>query len=189
MEHHPFLELPTYGVNCILLGSFSCLKNGSYGEWFYLGSGKSNFWSLIEAVYEQKLPTKADKVELMRSHGVWITDVAKVIERKKENHGCLDANLKIIEYNTEMLQQVLSEQPVTSILCTSAWVAELFVKKVQPLLKLDKPVPPVVKLPSPSPMADQAIRANEEYKRLVGEGAIAKPWDFRLVKFREALPR
>jgi uncharacterized protein YqcC (DUF446 family) len=189
MEQHPFIELPDYQVSHILLGSFSCLKNGQYGEWFYLGSGKSNFWRLMENVYEQPVPTKADKVALVRKQGIWITDIAKTIERKKEDHGCLDANLRILEYNTEMIQQVLNEHPVKSILCTSAWVAELFVKKMQPLLAKGTPIPEVIKLPSPSPMADQAIRANADYKAVLAQNPDFTPWAFRLEKFKASLPK
>lgn len=188
MEQHPFIQLPTHDVKHILLGSFPCLKNGQYGDWFYLGSGRSNFWRLMEAVYETPIPTKADKEALMQSHSIWITDVAKSIERTKEDHGCLDNNLRIVEYNLEMLQTVLNEYDVQSILCTSAWVTDLFNKKMLPKMTLTKPAPAVIKLPSPSPMADQAIRANAEYKELVAENPKFTPWDYRLKKFRAALP-
>lgn len=187
-EQHPFIELPDYPVRHILLGSFPCLKNGQYGDWFYLGSGRSNFWRLIEAVYAQPLPTKADKANLMRQRGIWITDIARVIERKKEDHGCLDNNLRIVDYNNDMLQTVLNEHSIHSILCTSSWVAEVFTKKIAPKLQLNQSLPEVIKLPSPSPMADQAIRANAEYKELVAADPQFSPWDYRLKKFKAALP-
>jgi hypothetical protein len=124
----------------------------------------------------------------MREKQIWITDVAKSIERTKEDHGCLDNNLRILEYNTEMLQTVLSEHEVESILCTSVFVADVFNKKIAPKLALTRAVPPVIKLPSPSPMADQAIRANAEYKELLAERGTFSTFDFRLHKFRSHMP-
>lgn len=188
-EKHPFIELPDYEVKHILLGSFSCLKNGSYGEWFYLGSGRSNFWRLIEQVYDTKLPTTADKKQLMRDKKIWITDVAAEIYRTKEEHGCLDNNLKIVKYNTEMIQEVLDKNQVTNVLCTSAWVTDLYLKKVVPQLKATANMPEAVKLPSPSPMADQAIRANAEFKELAANNIDFTPLSYRLLKFRAAFPQ
>jgi hypothetical protein len=188
IEEHPFIALPeNFLVKKIILGSFSCLKNGQYGDWFYLGSGKSNFWTLIDAVFETKTTTRVEKETLMQQNNIWITDVAKSIQRTKEQHGCLDTNLKIVEFNTEMLEKVLNEQDVTVILCTSVWVADLFNKKIAPKLTLSKPLPSVIKLPSPSPMADQSIRANAEFKEMQVQNSALSTWDYRLVKFKEQL--
>jgi hypothetical protein len=181
----PFIELPNYPVKKIILGSFSCLKNGSYGEWFYLGSGKSNFWHLMEKTFEINMLTIADKKNLMKENQIWITDVATEIIRKKENHGCLDTNLKIITYNINFIQEVLNQNPIEKVLCTSAWVAELWTKKLLPQLTCEQNID-LIKLPSPSPMANQAIRANTEYKNLVAEDSNFNPFQFRLKKYKEA---
>jgi len=184
IENHPFIELPNYKVNQIILGSFSCLKNGSYGEWFYLGSGKSNFWNLIEKTFDKSLPTTKDKKDLMKEKKIWITDAATQIIRKKENHGCLDSNLKIVEYNIDFIQKVLDTNTIEKVLCTSAWVAELWEKKITPKLTFSQKIG-LIRLPSPSPMADQAIRGNNDYKKLVEQDATFNPFKFRLKKFKE----
>ncbi len=190
IEEHPFIALPeNFAVKKIMLGSFSCLKNGQYGDWFYLGSGKSNFWTLIDAVFDTKTNTRAEKETLMQQNNIWITDVAKSIQRTKEQHGCLDTNLKIVDFNTEMLETVLNTHDVEVVLCTSVWVADLFTKKIVPKLTLSKPLPEVIKLPSPSPMADQSIRSNAEFKDMQALNPTLKTWDYRLVKFKEQLAK
>lgn len=184
IENHPFIELPDYKADTIILGSFACLKNDSYGEWFYLASGKSNFWRLIEKTFDKTLPTTQDKKDLMKEKQIWITDVATQAIRKKENHSCLDTNLKILEYNIDFIQEVLNTNTIEKVLCTSVWVAELWEKKITLKLTFSQKID-LIRLPSPSPMADRAIRRNDEYKKLVEQDATFNPFQFRLKKFKE----
>ncbi|MCU0439817.1 MAG: hypothetical protein MUC49_18155 [Raineya sp.] len=186
IENHPFIKLPDYKVDKIILGSFACLKKGSYGEWFYLASGKSHFWRLIEKTFEKVLPTTQEKKDLMKEKQIWLTDVATQAIRKKENHGCLDTNLKIIKYNINFIQKVFDSNHIEKVLCTSVWVAELWEKKITPKLSLSQDLE-LIRLPSPSPMADRAIRNNDEYKKLLETDKNFNTFQFRLQKFKEGL--
>lgn len=185
IENHPFIEIPNYKADTIILGSFPCLKNGGYGNWFYLASGKSHFWNLIEKTFDKTLPTIQDKKDLMKEKQIWITDVATQVIRKKEKHGCLDSNLKIVAYNIDLIQQVLDTNPIKKILCTSSWVTTLWEKKITPKLAFTQEVK-LIRLPSPSPMADYAIRNSEEYKKMLEQDTTFNSFKFRLKKFKES---
>ena len=75
-EIHPFEAFVPVNANYLLLGSFPC-KNveGDYGQWFYCGSGRNLFWSLLEEVYQTSLSTLEEKKQLLTQLGIAITDI------------------------------------------------------------------------------------------------------------------
>ena len=90
----------------LLIGSFPCFNSEDYGDWFYSGSGKSDFGNLMSAVFGTLNLTKENKWEISEKNDIAITDIASKVERTKNN--CSDANLKIAEVNTVGINKCLA---------------------------------------------------------------------------------
>lgn len=190
-EKHPFEAFVPKQARYLLLGSFPCNRNlrgdkePAYGEWFYCGSGKSAFWSIMELVYEADLPTgdRHSKEELLTKYGIAITDIALEIERKKPD--CLDNNLKILAYNTQAIQEILQNNPIEAIFFTSRFVEKAYIKHIQP----KGSTIPLVYLLSPSPAADMGLRASADFKEFIAQNPNKKLLDFRVAYYQERLPK
>ncbi len=190
LEKHPFEAFIPAQAKYLLLGSFPCNRNlrtdenPAYGEWFYCGSGKSAFWSIMELVYACDLPTgdRASKEALLAKYGIAITDIALEIERKKPD--CLDTSLKILAYQTETIQAILKNNPIEKIFFTSRFVEKAFVKHILP----KESAVELVYLISPSPAADMGLRASAEFKDFVTLHPDKKLLDFRVAYYQERLP-
>ncbi len=190
-EIHPFTSFVPTHTKYLLLGSFPCNRNlrtdgasPAYGEWFYCGSGKSAFWSIMENVYACNLPAgeREPKAQLLEKYGIAITDIALEIERKKTD--CLDDNLKILTYNTTAIQDILANNPIEKIFFTSRFVEKLFIKHIQPK---DSTIA-LEYLISPSPAADMGLRSRADFKEFIIQNPDKKLLDFRVAYYKERLP-
>lgn len=177
-EKHPFGVYIPSKPRILILGSFPCLHNGSYGDWFYSGSGKSDFWDLLTETFNLPSKTKEQKEFICDKHNIAITDIASKIRRKKGN--CSDSNLEIIEINhTGIIECV--DAGIETILCTSKFVFNLYNKHI------DKNQVPVKAIPAPSRAANLYIASTDEYKVLVARNQIASMHEFKLLKYKQAL--
>lgn len=191
MEKHPFGSFVPAQAQYLLLGSFPCNRNlrkdeaPAYGEWFYCGSGRSAFWGIMEKVYEVSLPTgdQQAKAQLMEKYGIAITDIALEIERKKND--CLDDSLKILAYNTQVIQDILLNNPIQKIFFTSRFVEKLYIKHIQPAGSTI----PLEYLVSPSPAADMGLRMRADFKDFIAQYPDKKLLDFRVAFYSERLPQ
>ncbi|TAF63322.1 MAG: uracil-DNA glycosylase family protein [Cytophagales bacterium] len=192
IEIHPFDAFVPQNAKMLILGSFPCnrnLKNTSatqpeYGEWFYLGSGKSNFWRIMENIYEAtpNLQQRSAKEALLQQNQIALADIALRIERKQNN--CLDTSLRVLEYNTKAIIEILSQQPIEKVACNSRWVEKWYLKNIQPaFLHI-----PVVYLLSPSPAADASIRRRADFKQFISQNPAKNLLDFRIHYYKERLP-
>jgi G:T/U-mismatch repair DNA glycosylase len=190
IERHPFGYFVPQQAKYLLLGSFPCNRNlrndqdPAFGEWFYCGSGKSAFWGIMELVFDTPLPAgdRAAKEQLMEKYGIAITDIALEIERKKND--CLDASLKILEYNTEVIQDILKNNPIETIFFTSRYVEKAYIKHIKPKDSTCK----LEYLVSPSPAADMGLRTSEDFKNFIAQNPDKKLLDFRVAFYKERLP-
>lgn len=122
--------------------------------------------------------TLGEKKILCEHHGIALTDIAYRIERKANN--CADANLRILEINHTGIIACLAAQPHT-IYFTSRFVERHFLKHY--------PQPPCEThvLLSPSPAANRHLASLVEYKQLRAAQHINSPYEYRRLKYRQAL--
>src|SRR6266404_3198084 len=109
IEIHPFLYFSPKKAKYLLLGSF---PGKDPGNWFY-GTKRTQFWSILEAVYGRKLHTKAQKEKLFTELKLAISDVIYSAERKNNNN--LDNNLINIIFNTTLIGQILRKNKMEKI--------------------------------------------------------------------------
>ncbi|MBC3538365.1 hypothetical protein ACFSC6_08465 [Rufibacter sediminis] len=178
IEEHPFGYYLPENADKLLIGSFPCHNGKDYGDWFYSGSGKSDFWKLMSDVFGMPCFTKDNKTEICLKHGIAITDIASKIERTKGN--CSDSNLKIVEVNTAGINSCLKAN-IKVIYFTSKFVERHFSRNF-PEVKIPSSV-----LLSPSPAANVYIAGLPEYKDLLNRKEVSSPYDFRLLKYQDSL--
>jgi G:T/U-mismatch repair DNA glycosylase len=178
IETNPFRFFIPKHPQKLIIGSFPCRKNNAYGDWFYSGSGKNHFWTLLSEVTGMPARNRKEKIELCETHGIALTDIAYRIERK--NNNCSDANLRIIELNKKGIDRCLATG-VPHVFFTSRFVQNHF----DLLYPAHSCV--TVLLPSPSPAANMHIGGLAEYKQLKQAGKLRNPFDYRLMKYRELL--
>lgn len=180
-ETHPFSHYIPPKATKLIIGSFPCINTqGSYGEWFYCGSGKNLFWQLLSEVFEMPINSLDEKKALCQKAEIALTDIAYQIRRKKNN--CSDANLQILEYNTKAIEKCLiADIDIQSIYFTSLFVKKHFEKAFKGISL------PSFVLPSPSPSANIYIGGLEEYKQLKEKQIVESTYDYRLIKYRELL--
>lgn len=160
----------------LIIGSFACYNGTDYGDWFYSGSGKNYFWKLLSDVFGMPATNRGEKEQLCEEHGIALTDIGKRIKRLEGN--CSDTNLHILEYNTENLRLCLASG-IKKIFFTSRFVEAGFIK-----LFPDHNYPTSL-LPSPSPAANRHIGGLQEYKKMVSDGVINSPYQYRLLKYKQ----
>jgi G:T/U-mismatch repair DNA glycosylase len=194
IEKHPFGSFAPLNARYLLLGSFPCnrhLRLGDaqpeYGEWFYCGSGKSAFWTIIERVYNRQLPPGARQVkaQLFEEIGMAITDIALEIERKKPD--CLDNSLVIKQYNTEAIAKIFRDRQIEKVFFTSRFVETQFIKRIQK--HLDTKGFLAEYLISPSPAANKSIMSRVDYQEFIAKYPGKSLTDFRVDYYKERLPK
>lgn len=178
IEVHPFQPFSPKGATTLILGSFPCFNGINYGDWFYSGSGKSDFWSLLSKVFNSTVDSLEQKQQLCSKNGISITDIAYKIERTKGN--CSDSNLRIVEYNRKGLQTCLTES-IKKILCTSKFVEEHF-KKLFPDINIMTQT-----LLSPSPAVNRYIAGLSDYKTKIIKKEIASVYNYKLENYKRLL--
>lgn len=177
IEQHPFGHYLPVGAHTLVMGSFPCFNGRDYGDWFYGGSGKNLFWSLLSDVFDQPARTKDEKIALCDREGLALTDIAGTIIRTHNN--CSDANLHIIAINQASIDTCL-EAGIKRIIFTSRFVFRTF-SRHYPLNSLSTDV-----LLSPSPAANRHIACLPEYRQLLGAQEVSSLFEYRLLKYRQA---
>lgn len=177
-EVHPFGDFIPNEPDKLIIGSFPCYNGNNYGDWFYCGSGKNEFWKLLSKIYKMPINCKKELQELSSNNGIAITDIANTIERT--NDDCKDSSIKIIEYNKKGIEKCLKFN-IKRIFFTSKYVEKHF-KEIFPDVKI-----PSFILLSPSPSANIYIASIEEYKSMIQNNEITSPFDYRLIKYKKLL--
>lgn len=177
-ETNPFLSfIPTHAEK-LIIGSFPCFNGKDYGDWYYSGSGRNYFWQLLSEITGLTATTRSEKTALCEKHHIALSDIALRVKRKAGN--CSDANLHILEYNQQGLDDCL-QQPLKSIFFTSRFVESEF-KRLYPQNKTN-----TFLLPSPSPAANRHIGGLDAYKTMKAEGVLDNPYQFRLLVYKKLL--
>jgi hypoxanthine-DNA glycosylase len=177
IEQHPFHYFLPQHTQRLIIGSFPCFNGRDYGDWFYSGSGRNEFWRLLGDVFNMPTHTLGDKKNLCERHGIALTDIAYRIERKSNN--CADANLRILDINHTGIIACLAAQP-RIIYFTSRFVERHFLKHYP------QPHCETCVLLSPSPAANRHLASLVEYKQLRATQCINSPYEFRQRKYRQA---
>ena len=178
IETHPFAPFCPETATTLILGSFPCFNGADYGDWFYCGSGKNEFWRLLSDTFGLPVETLEQKRKLCLQNGLSLIDVAYRIIRKKNN--CSDANLTIVEHNKDGILKCLTPK-ISRVLFTSRFVEKEF-KKIFPDFAL-----PTAVLLSPSPAANTYIASLADYKIKRERGEIGSTYGYRLADYRMKL--
>jgi hypoxanthine-DNA glycosylase len=173
IETHPFDDFAPQEAQYLILGSFTG-KQATQGfpeydpgyDWYY-GTPRNQFWRILEAVYDHKLPDKQSKQALFTQEGIAITDIIHQCERKKGNN--LDGNLTNIVYNVAGIANILDTHSIRKIFFTSRFVENQFKRAFKEMIDRH-PEYELVTLPSPSP----------RYARMSLEQ--------KIIKYKELLP-
>lgn len=154
LETHPYGNFVPQNARFLILGSFPAKDSF---DWFY-GSKRSQFWKILEKVYNINLPDKKSKKNLLSSLQIAMSDIIFSCDRTKNSS--LDMNLKNIELN---IAEILSKNKIQKIYFTSRFVENKFKKYFS--YKNEE----LITLPSPSPR--YAMLTKEEkvkiYKKLL----------------------
>jgi hypoxanthine-DNA glycosylase len=175
IETHPFEPYNSEDATTLIIGSFPCFNGENYGEWFYSGSGRSDFWKLLSETFNMPVDNLEQKQELCSQNKIAITDVAYKIERTKNN--CSDSNLKIVEYNKDGILKCLTPN-IKKIFCTSKFVEKHF-KSILPDLNI-----PTYTLLPPSPAANRYVASLSDYKSKKLKNEISSVYNFKLLNYR-----
>ncbi len=143
-ESHPFVRFPDKDNNAskLILGSFPPNKFTDYTERktrcdidFFYGSKDNSFWELFISATGLKFRWPDDFEELKDWFAVnrWvISDIVRITTRKKDS--AIDSDLCPVEWNTHIINDILQNNPIQSILFTSNWVKKNFDNNVKPYL-------------------------------------------------------
>lgn len=178
IETHPFEPFCPENANTLILGSFPCFNGLDYGDWFYCGSGKSEFWRLLSDTFQLPVASLEQKKTLAIRQKIALSDVAYRIVRTKNN--CSDSNLKILENNKAGIEACLGAK-VSKVLFTSRFVEREF-GKMFPELIISSSV-----LLSPSPAANTYIASLSDYKVKRINGEINSVYEYRLADYKRQL--
>ena len=135
-ETHPYLKAGNIkGSTKLILGSFpvyACtnpdskekltIRNTEGTVRFFYGSCKSRFWGLYHQYIDNNVTVPVKKkiaIDSLKKHKIAISDTIKSCKRK--GRSALDSDLHTIDYNTEMIQEIV-KSGVSKILCTSKGV-------------------------------------------------------------------
>ncbi|MDP1710024.1 MAG: hypothetical protein Q8L28_00175 [bacterium] len=149
IETHPFGDFVPTNAKYLILGSFTAKKKDGddFYDWFYV-TKRSQFWPILEVVYNIKLDDKKAKQKLFTDLKIAITDIIYQCERKDDNS--LDSNLINFVYNTEAIQKLLKENKIEKIFFSSRFVEKEFKKHFKNLVDEFSNIE-LITLPSPSP--------------------------------------
>ncbi len=164
-ERHPFGNFVPKNTQYLFLGSFTGKLTDKSYDWFF-GSKRSQFWPILEQVYNLELKTKEQKQKLFRSLGLAITDIILECERKLDSN--LDNNLINMVFNTTAITKIIRENKIRCIYFSSRFAEKLFRKNLKKII-LEKPGVELITLPSPSPRyaAMSKQKKIEKYKELL----------------------
>lgn len=139
-ETHPWVKFPESSSKNrkLILGSFPPNKFTTLQQLktncdfdFYYGSKDNEFWDLFSHALNLnfKFPDQIEDLKNYLKLNYWvISDV--VLECNRRNNTALDKDLINIKWNTEIINQILEENPIVIIFFTSKWVKEKFDKHI-----------------------------------------------------------
>lgn len=148
LETHPFGSFVPENSKYLLLGSFPGTTGRENPEYWFYGTKRTQFWSILEAVYGMKLENLKSKRKLFTDLKLAISDVIYSCERRNDNS--LDDNLINITYNNKIVGQILAENSIEKIYFTSRFVEKIFKTKFKDLIFKYSEIK-FTTLPSPSP--------------------------------------
>ncbi len=168
-ETHPFGDFVPPNAQYLILGSFTGkrseedIKNGY--DWFY-GTKRSQFWPIMEEVFNVPLKTKKEKQTLFNNLKIAITDIILSCERRSNSN--LDMNFINIVFNTRALNTIFARNKLKAVFFSSRFVEKLFRKNFKDL-RLQYPEIELITLPSPSPRYAAMTRGEKiaQYKKLL----------------------
>jgi len=102
----------------------------------------------LEKVYGRKLETVPAKKKLLANLGMAVSDVICKVERRKNSN--LDVNLKIIQLNHKVIEDILRTNKIQKIYFSSRFVEDTYRKRFKFLIA-EFPTIRLLTLPSPSP--------------------------------------
>src|SRR3990167_8721188 len=137
IETHAFGNFVPKNAKYLILGSFIAKKE-SYAYDFFYSNGRNQFWSIIEAVYENKLVNKKDKQKFLTDQLIAMADIIYQCERKLGNNS--DNNLVNIIYNIEAVREILENNEIKKIYFTSCFVENKFKRYFKNLIEKFSPV-------------------------------------------------
>jgi hypoxanthine-DNA glycosylase len=170
IEFHPFAAFIPEDAEYLLLGSFPGrlpLEGEELDgfDWYY-GTKRNQFWSIMEQVYDRKLPTKDDKQQLFTDLKMAMSDVIASCERKNGTN--LDENLQKISYNSYEIVPIIREKQLKTIFFTSHFAHKLFRAGFSKILQKHPDIK-LITLPSPSPSYAELTKSEKvaKYKELL----------------------
>jgi hypoxanthine-DNA glycosylase len=164
IETHHFGAFVPQNSKYLILGSFPGKKMNYKKDidvWFYTGSGRNQFWPILEEVYKTELNTRKEKKELLRKLKIALADIIYKCERKKYSN--LDVNLINITYAINSISIILKNNPVEKIFFSSRFVEDKFKRHFKDLIQ-KYPKIELITFPSPSPRYT-AMSKDEKIKR------------------------
>lgn len=181
IEIHPFEPFIPRNAAILIVGSFPGKEHLESGndieQWFY-GAKRNQFWKILSAAFNTDLKSKEDKQNLFKKYGIGITDILLKIKRK--NNSNLDKHLIIEETNYKAIKDILEKNNFKSILFTSKYVEQLFLKYFPQTKNYSC-------LPSPSGGANIPISKSEEFKTYKILNPDKNTIDFRIDKYKRLL--
>ena len=178
VETHPHVAFCPPDATTLILGSFPCFNGVDYGDWFYSGSGRNEFWRLLSDTFLLPAKTLEQKKSLAFEHKIALSDVAYRIIRTRNN--CSDSNLVILEDNKAAIVGCLIPT-VSRVLFTSKFVERRF-QRIFPDLIIRSEV-----LLSPSPAANRYVGSLPDYKAKLQSGEVRSVYDYKLQDYRAKL--
>ncbi len=146
-ETHPFSPFIPQNVRRLLLGSFPGHIDTRAGQWYY-ETKRGQFWRILKEVYGRNLATREEKEKLLSDLGIGLSDVIYECERIHNNNS--DTNLKVITYNTKIVEKILKENNIERIYFSSRFVEKIFKSKFKSVIKNYSGIE-LITLPSSSP--------------------------------------
>lgn len=147
LEIHPWINFPKVNGSStkLILGSFppprfteQVRKLENMDIDFFYGSYENSFWELFfESQNKQRAKhdyTKAFIKNFLEENHWAISDIVLKTHRAKKNSAS-DNYLRVKEYNTSVISEIIDNNPIQVIFFTSRWVQERFEKNIEPCLK------------------------------------------------------
>ncbi len=150
IESHPFAPFVPEGSERLILGTFpgKCsTRKGSAApldDWYY-GSVRNQFWTIMAAVYGQRLTSKKDKMDLLTGQRIAMADIIASCERSHNRNS--DGNLVRRVYNQQAIDSILARGAIRRVLFTGSGVKKDFLRHFSCSGAVE-----LLVLPSPSPL-------------------------------------
>lgn len=112
-------------------------------------------------VYSRELTTKKAKIALMRKIKISLSDTIYKCERVRGNNS--DANLKVLEFNTQIVANILEKNKIQKIYFSSSFVEKIYKQHFKEIIK-KHPGLVYITLPSSSPRF-AAMNIKDKIKR------------------------